>query len=176
MYSALDKTLYFISQDKEMSLIQSIIHKVMVRKPNWHPSDTLFICVSPDYSGIIAQHMAHSLTVDGEIYHIESVNVPFPDESRVEYELDFLEGFHRWKDRFNKYVLIEAGVIRGGNYTWITRAMRRLTTKEIYTVAMCENIHSKFKSDFVGEYYNDDEEDLHFWWERPNNHWDWRDK
>ena len=39
------------------------------------------------------------------------------------------------------------------------------------TVTLYENIHSKFKSDFVGEYYDNDIEDLTFWWERENRHW-----
>ena len=30
---------------------------------------------------------------------------------------------------------------------------------------------SRFQSDFVSLYYNNDTDDLHFWWERPNNHW-----
>ena len=66
-----------------------------------------------------------------------------------------------------KFVLIEAGVIRGSNYQWITNIIKQ----QYYTIALCENIHSKFKSDLVSLYYDDEIEDLHFWWERPNNHW-----
>ena len=40
-----------------------------------------------------------------------------------------------------------------------------------HTIALCENVHSAFKSDFVSLYYDDTQEDLHFWWEQPNNHW-----
>jgi hypothetical protein len=36
---------------------------------------------------------------------------------------------------------------------------------------MYENIHSIYKSDFVGEYYDDKTQDLTFWWEKENNHW-----
>ena len=70
-------------------------------------------------------------------------------------------------------VLVEAGVIRGGNYTKVVDLIRRFLCIEekIVTVALYENINSKFKSDFVGEYYDDNVEDLTFWWERDNNHW-----
>jgi hypothetical protein len=34
-----------------------------------------------------------------------------------------------------------------------------------------ENIDSRFKSDLVGEYYDDKTEDLTFWWENDNKHW-----
>ena len=43
--------------------------------------------------------------------------------------------------------------------------------KRIVTLAMYENIESVWKSDYVGEYYNDKFEDLTFWWERENRHW-----
>ena len=63
--------------------------------------------------------------------------------------------------------MIEAGVIRGGNYSWIMQIMNI----NAHTVALCENVYSAFKSDFVSLYYDDTQEDLHFWWEQPNNHW-----
>ena len=41
----------------------------------------------------------------------------------------------------------------------------------IITLTMFENIDSKFKSDLVGEYYDDKTQDLTFWWEKENKHW-----
>lgn len=159
--------LLFISEDKEKALIQQITYLIQVSGIDIHPSDTCFLMVSPDYSAIVTQHLSHSLSMDGEIFHIESVNVPFPDENMDEYRKDFIENYSKWSKRWKKFVLIETGVIRGGNYKWITD----IIDKKYYTVALCENIHSKFKSDFVSVYYDDSKVDLHFWWERPNNHW-----
>jgi hypothetical protein len=70
-------------------------------------------------------------------------------------------------------ILVEAGVIRGGNYTKVVDLIRRFLeiNEKIVTVALYENLGSRFKSDYVGEYYNDELEDLTFWWERDNNHW-----
>ena len=79
------KNLLFISQDKEIALIQEMIYKIQMSNPDIHPSKTCFLCVSPDYSSVVCQHLSHALSVDGEIYHIEAVNVPFPDESEKEY-------------------------------------------------------------------------------------------
>ena len=74
-----------------------------------------------------------------------------------------------WGKRF---VLIEAGVIRGGNYTWITDVLKNIAPEcEFTTLTMYENVHSKYQSDIVGNVYDNEVEDLHFWWERPNNHW-----
>lgn len=170
------KDLLFISEDKEKSLIQEMTYKLKMSNLDIHPSDTCFLMVSPDYSGIVTQHLSHSLSMDGEIFHIEAVNVPFPDESKVEYEIEFYANYIEWANKWKKFVLCEAGVIRGGNYTWITEAMNRLAPRKCYTIALCENIGSKFKSDFVSLYYDDSTHDLHFWWEQPNNHWKYHNK
>ena len=143
--------------------------------PDIHPDKTCFLCVSPDYSSVVTQHLSHALSKDGEIYHIEAVNVPFPDESHESYLETFIDRFSEWTIDWDNFVLIEAGVIRGGNYTWITEAMNKYQIygdRPNYTVALCENTGSKFKSDFVSHYYDNSKEDLHFWWERPNNHWE----
>ena len=93
--------------------------------PDIHPDKTCFLCVSPDYSSIVAQHLSHALSKDGEIYHIEAVNVPFPDESHESYLETFIDRFSEWTIDWDNFVLIEAGVIRGGNYNWITEAMSK---------------------------------------------------
>lgn len=165
------RSLLFISEDKEKALIQEMIYKIKIANLDIHPSNTCFLMVSPDYSAIVTQHLSHALSVDGEIFHIESVNVPFPDENITEYKLEFVENFAKWSNKWNSFVLIEAGVIRGGNYTWIMEVINNIANKNIYTVALCENTHSNFKSNFVSLYYDDTQEDLHFWWEQPNNHW-----
>jgi hypothetical protein len=165
------KPLLFISQDKEMALIQEMTYKIKRANLDIHPSNTCFLCVSPDYSGIVTQHLSHSLTMDGEIFHIEAVNVPFPDENNQKYRVDFEVNFADWVLDWEKFVLIEAGVIRGSNYTWITESMEKFIDKNYYTVALCENTRSKFKSDFTSLQYDAEMWDLHFWWEQPNNHW-----
>ncbi len=55
--------------------------------------------------------------MDGEIFHIESVNVPFPDEAPEDYKSEFNQNFIKWQEKWANFVLIGAGVIRGSNYT-----------------------------------------------------------
>ena len=114
------KDLLFISQDKEMALIQEMSYKIKMSGWDIHPSKTCFLCVSPDYSSIVTQHLSHSLSMDREIFHIEAVNVPFPDENPTQYMINFELNFAEWVLDWDNFVLCEAGVIRGGNYTWIT--------------------------------------------------------
>ena len=97
--------------------------------------------------------------------------MPFPDESKENYRVNFEINYADWVLDWENFVLCEAGVIRGGNYTWITESMEKFTEKNYYTLSLCENTGSKFKSDMVSLYYDDSKEDLHFWWEQPNNHW-----
>lgn len=165
------KDLLFISQDQEIALIQQLVYKIRVSNFDIHPSKTCFLCISPDYSSIVTQHLSHALSVDGEIYHIEAVNVPFPDESPKSYMINFELSYAEWVLDWENFVLIEAGVIKGGTYSWITQIMEKFTRKNYHTVALCESTNSVFQSDVVGKYYDDNVEDLHYWWEQPNNHW-----
>ena len=75
--------------------------------------------------------------------------------------------------QFKSIIFVEAGVIRGGNYShiidWVKKRLE--PSKKLITLTLYENMGSKFKSDFVGEYYNDEIEDLTFWWEKENKHW-----
>ena len=91
------RELLFVSADKEMALIQKLIYQMQMAKLDIDPSDTCFLMVSPDYSGIVTQHLSHGLSVNGEIYHIEAVNVPFPDEDKKPYEINFEINFFRFR-------------------------------------------------------------------------------
>jgi len=73
--------------------------------------------------------------------------------------------------KYSNYLLVEAGVIRGGNYIWLTNLLKEMVVGDIVTAAMFENVNSKFKSDVVANYYDDDEQDLTFYYEKPNKHW-----
>jgi hypothetical protein len=143
---------------------------------NINASNTVVISVSPDYSSVISQYLRHQLSQNGEICAGFGVDVPYPDQ---EFDEDFVNSFlaifylnlNSIKDK--KILLVEAGVIRGSNYTKTVEIIKQnlKMTNEVLTLAMFENYSSKFKSDFVGKYYDDSKEDLTFWWEKPNNHW-----
>ena len=79
-----------------MGLIQEMSYRIKMSDIDIHPSKTCFLMVSPDYSAVVTQHLSHSLSMDGEIFHIESVNVPFPDEDSLDYKVDFAEKYIDW--------------------------------------------------------------------------------
>jgi len=164
------RPLKFITREKEWELIQRL--ETIVDSSDFDPSTTAVIMASPDYSATIAMHLAHAWSRKGEMLSIIPVDVTYPDEDPAPYiQKMLMQG--AYIGPYSKLVLIEAGIIRGGNWQWMLDVLYGWDYKRsnITLVAMCENIHSKVKSDYVGEYYDDDKEELMFYFEKFNKHW-----
>lgn len=140
-------------------------------------SNSVIVTVSSDYSACLGMWLRHFLSKDGEICEGISVEVPYPDEQWEGFynkalgrSFDGAQLSEPFEDK--TLVLVEAGVIKGGTYTHISNFIKQdFPNTKIVTVAMFENKHSKFKSDIVGKYYDNKKEDLTFWWENDNKHW-----
>ena len=142
-----------------------------------HADNVVIVTVSTDYSSIVGQYLRHALSYKKEICEGFGIDVPYPDETwTMDYVNDLQTTFRQHEKLFvntnKKLLLVEAGVIRGGNYTYVVDYLRKTYTNDIMTLALYENKSSVFKSDYVGEYYDNATEDLTFWWERDNKHWD----
>jgi len=164
-----------ISQKEETATITNLSNTLL--QNNFNASNTVVISVSADYSNIAGQLLRHLLSHEGEMCDGFSIDVPYPDQvwdSTYLRELDALMSLYSYKLSNKKILLVEAGVIRGSNYQFIIDHLKDnlKITQEIYTLAAYENASSKFKSDFVGQYYDNDTQDLTFWWEQYNKHWD----
>jgi hypothetical protein len=164
-----------VNKENEFRLSEKLVQELLEK--GYHAENTVVITVSTDYSSVIGQYIRHQLSHRGEICLGFGVDVPYPDQ---EFNEDFKHAlvsmfamnYSIWTDK--KILLVEAGVIRGGNYTNIVNLLKQtfqILPEQIITLAMYENIHSIFKSDFVGEYYDNNTQDLTFWWETYNKHW-----
>lgn len=164
------RPLHFVDRNKEWELIEKLL--TIVDSSNFDPADTAVLMVSPDYSATVAMHLAHAWSRNGEMLPVIAVDVPYPDEGMEEYQKKMIVQQMDIRP-FRKLVLVEAGIIRGGNWEWLLEMIRSwgFAPENITTVAMCENIHSRVKSDYVGEYYDDDKYELMFYFERFNKHW-----
>jgi hypothetical protein len=163
------RPLYFISREKEWELIQKLLTIV----PDADPTNTAVIMASPDYSATVAMHLAHAWSKNGEMVSIIPVDVTYPDELPEPYIDKMLMQSPDIRP-FSKLVLVEAGIIRGGNWRWMLDVLINqwgFQREDLTLVALCENIHSAIKSDYVAEYYDDDKEELMFYFERYNKHW-----
>jgi hypothetical protein len=170
----MNRAAYIISQEKETVLTLSLAKRLL--KENFNAGNTVIVTVSTDYSSNVGQLLRHTLSHDKEICDGFGIDVPYPDEvwdSIYIRELETLINLYKYKFTNKKILLVEAGVIRGSNYKFIIDYLKSnlKITGEIYTLALYENSSSKFKSDFVGEYYDDKTQDLTFWWEQDNKHW-----
>ena len=163
-------TEYLISQQKETDLTLELSKKLL--KDYFNASNTVVITVSTDYSSNVGQLIRHSLSFEGEICDGFGIDVPYPDETwdvNYIYELKEIFNLYAYKLKDKKILFVEAGVIRGGNYNFIKNYLE--IKDELYFLTLFENKGSIFKSDYVGEYYDNDSQDLTFWWEQKNNHW-----
>jgi hypothetical protein len=168
------RPLHFITREKEWELLQKLL--TIVDSSQFDPTDTVVAMVSPDYSATVAMHLAHAWSRNGEIIPISTIDVPYPKENNLNYELELLAKKIEYT-RYKKIVCVEAGIIRGSNWNWILNVLIEdfsFEREDITLVAMCENIHSKVKSDYVGEYYDDEKEELMFYFERYNKNWEVR--
>lgn len=168
------RSIKFVSYLEEFELIDKLGDELL--NAGFNASNSVIVTVSTDYSSIVGQILRHHLTDGGEICEGFGIDVPYPDEvwdDKYIFEMRTAFQTHKHQFRDKTPILVEAGVIRGGNYTFVVDWMRRYLGYDgkIITLALFENVGSKFKSDFVGDYYDDTTEDLTFWWERENNHW-----
>jgi hypothetical protein len=165
----------FVSRIKERNLIYTLSEKILETYPDINPANTLVIMVSPDYSATVAMHIAHNLSKDGEMCDVLPIHVPYPDEDVYKYVRKADQDIDNWfkfsDTVYLNYLLVEAGVIRGGTYTWLKKLLNKRLCGNIITTTLYENIGSKFKSDIVAEYYDDIKQDLTFYFERENKHW-----
>jgi hypothetical protein len=159
----------------EKILLSKLIVLIQESYPELNPKNTLVLMVSPDYSATVAMHVAHALSKDGEMCDILPINVPYPDEQVDIYLTKAMKDLDAWfefsETEYENYLLVEAGVIRGGTYTWLTNMLSKKVVGNIITCSLYENKGSKFKSNIVAEYYDDTVEDLTFYFERENKHW-----
>jgi hypothetical protein len=166
------RQLLNVSFEDEQQLIENIAAELI--SDGFNANNTVIITVSTDYSSIIGQTLRHLLSADGEICDGFGVDVPYPDDNWDETyvsELNSILDIYQDKIGDKRVLMVEAGVIRGGNYTFLDGYLTERGLTDIYSVSMFENTGSVYKSDYVGKYYNNDTHDLTFWWERYNNHW-----
>ena len=169
--------LRFISQAEETAGIQKMIYDFKRFYPDFVDKETLMLMVSPDFSGIVSTIMAQALSIPGEpLMYIDAVHVPDPDEDPQLFKERFRKDFPAIRESFEgypmqKFILVEAGVISGRNYSWLTEMMIKefgVLRQNIITVALYQSSKAKFQCNLVGDYYDHENEDLCFWWEVPN--------
>jgi hypothetical protein len=163
----------FVDPETEYEVIDRLCKEVYVAKhEDFHPGNTVILNVSPDYSSTVAMRMSHAMSADGEIMEMINIDVPYPDELDVLYKQEFFLTLRHLKKSIKKFILVEAAVLSGKNYTWMVNMMldEGIAPENIVTTAAFQRHDSVFYCEYVGEEFNQDM--IEFYWERYNKHWD----
>ena len=167
------RTEYLIPIERELELIEKLSNKVL--EQGFNASNTIIITVSSDYSSIVGQLMRHNLSFEGEIADGFSVDAPYPTQTwnnRFVSELKIMFQIHSDKFEGKTLLLTEAAIIRGSNYTFLVNWIKEnYPNVKVKTLTLFENTHSIFKSDYVGEMYDNNVSDITFHFEKYNNNW-----
>lgn len=165
-----------ITREIEAALLDKVLLQVDERCGDWQDAlKTAVLCVSPDYSSIVAMQVLHVMSRQGELPHYVSVEVAYPGDSK-EIREGYKERFRRavlpeLRLGIDRVILVEAAVLTGGNYTWIVQELlgAGFSAENVVSLALLECWESVFKSEIVGDYV---EGVPTFYWERYNKHWD----
>jgi hypothetical protein len=164
-----------VTRQEEGQAIDKLLELFKKKYPDVNASNALLVMVSPDYSASVAMHLAHELSYNQEMCDLLSVDVPYPDQEVEDFIKKASDDIHRYIEftgkKYENIILVEAGVIRGSNYKWLTLLFKMICSCNIITTALYENTHSAFKSDIVAHYYDNNKVDLTFYYEKPNKHW-----
>lgn len=168
-----EQTIKHVNHLQEYETIQLLLERLSAWEEisRFTPADTVVLNVSPDYSSTVAMHIAHHLSKDGEMLPIIGVDVPYPDELDVLYKQEFYMLLQNLQYTKKKFILVEAAVLTGKNYTWMIEMMKGfgIDPDNIVTVALYERYDSMLKCAFVGEVFYTDM--IEFYYERHNKHW-----
>ena len=136
------KVELLISQAKETKLTLFLAEHLL--KKNFNATNTVIATVSTDYSSNVGQLLRHALSFGGEICDGYGIDVPYPDEIWDEkhvYELEQLLNLYSYKLKGKKILFVEAGVIRGGNYTFLSNFLEEYLgiKDDVFYLSLFEN-------------------------------------
>lgn len=163
----------FISRNDEWTAMLELEADIKTKHfPQIHPSNTLIINVSPDYSSAVSMYLAHALSKEGQMLDMLSVDVPYPGELAAPYQQKFQEFLDFHHLQYDYFILVEAAVLTGKNYSWMVDMMEKqgIDRSHIITTALLQSEHSVFSCDCVGNIFNGHM--VEFYYERYNKHWD----
>lgn len=156
------KNLY-IDKDWESKCIDKICTEIrFYQKIIDLNSDKIAILqLSYEYSGIMAQLMAHKLSLKNHPLDIEPINIPYKSEFEVVLNPDQL-------DPYTKLIVVDSGCLSGNNFKRIETKLVDYgfdRQKDLFFSCVACDLNSIFRPDFCPIYFDGDTTMIHFWWE-----------
>jgi hypothetical protein len=146
----------------ELKCIDKICNKIRYLFP--HQENVAILQLSYEYSGLMAQLMAHKLSVKGEPLDIEPVNIPYKNEFEAKIHPDQL-------DPYIKLIVVDSGCLSGNNFKKIEQKLLDygFARSDLFFTCIACDLNSIFSPDFCPIYFNGDTTMVHFWWETRTN-------
>lgn len=176
---------FFVSYEKEVADSKKLVEQIA--KSNWVSSNTIIVNCSPDYSSRVTQMVNHKLSYlnKNELYECIDLEMPYPIMSQIwnktdknfqlfdNYLLDWVRT--HISSQFD-YLFIDAGTIRGKNFTKVRNAIKnKLELPTFRFASLYVEEESIFHPDyFVEKYDRYSQGGLLFEWENVDNpNWDY---
>ncbi len=152
----------------ELTLIKKVGDALLT--DGYDSSNSAIITISTEQSSIMGQLLRHQLSLDGEVVNGFSIDVPVVEEEWDDKCIDELKSIFNGKHKLlqnKKIILVRTQINTGISFEYVVNFLRKnlAATNKIITVTLFENISSEWESDYVGEYYDKEFEQLVFWWE-----------
>ncbi len=152
------KKSIFVSQEHEEKLIHWI--KKQIRDKNFITEKTAIVQLSYEYSGILAQRLAHLLSSYNRPIDIEPINIPYKNEFKVFITPDIM-------DNYDKFIIVDSGCLSGNNFKNVLNIFLDYGIKRENIILACEacDLNSITTPDLCPLYFDGSNEMVHFWWE-----------
>jgi hypothetical protein len=158
------KNLY-IDREWETKCLDRICEEISINfLPNLQTEKVAILQLSYEYSGLMAQLMAHKLSTNHEPLDIEPVNIPYKNEFETFIHPDQL-------DPYEKLIIIDSGCLSGNNFKKTEKKLLDYgyPRLQLYFTCVACDLNSIFRPDFCPIYFNGDTTMVHFWWETKTN-------
>jgi hypothetical protein len=157
------KNLY-IDRDWETKCIDKICNAIRHTINIDLNSSIAILQLSYEYSGLMAQLMAHKLSVKHEPIDIEPVNIPYKNEFDPVIHPDQL-------DRYDQLIVVDSGCLSGNNFRRIENMLLDygFNRQDLFFTCVTCDLNSVFQPDFCPIYFDGNNYMAHFWWETKTN-------
>lgn len=158
----------FVELKDEFNLIKKVGDALLT--DGYDSSNSSIITISTEQSSIMGQLLRHQLSLDGEVVNGFSIDVPVVEEEWDDKCIDELRNVFSSKYYLlqnKKIILVRTQINTGVSFEYVVNFLRKnlAVPNKIITVTLFENISADWESDYVGEYYDKEFEQLVFWWE-----------
>jgi len=146
-----------IDRDWELRLVDKVCDDI---RSAFSTERCAILQLSYEYSGLLAQLMAHKLSQGNGPLDIEPVNIPYAGEFPVRIHPDQL-------DPYERFIVVDSGCLSGKNFVNVERILLDygFARSRFCFCCLATDLNSRFKPDICPLWFNGDTDMIHFWWE-----------